>query len=181
MWVLPCSGHPKRNKEASHWSAFCQSPRQPHSVWEDPWESSPHRATVGTQGRPGTIASGSLPLLGKEKEATHTKWCQQAGTPYTVTTYICLLSNTYQLTNYPEYFLHPVAKFWTNVAILKLLCHLAPFIAWPCSVLPEVNNSILHRKVDSSNNLITSSYNDRGKLAEEACYQSGVLVSSNYV
>lgn len=81
---------------------------QPWSVWADSWDSWAHWATYGSHGRSGTIKSGNAPLPGREKEETHWLW---AGTPYTATMYICLFSNTYQLTNYTEYFLPSIANF----------------------------------------------------------------------
>lgn len=49
-------------------------------------------------------------------EGWHTLWCRN----------MYLFLNTYQLTSCLENFLHIVAKFWTNIAILKLPCCLAP-------------------------------------------------------
>lgn len=80
------------------------------------------------QGRPGTIKYGRVPLPAKEKEAIHARLCPEAGTPYNVTSYTCLFLNMYPLISYLEYFLHIVAKVWTNSAVLKLPCCLAPFI-----------------------------------------------------
>lgn len=79
--------------------------------------------------------------------------------------------------------MYTFVSYLSSVSILLLASNLSHFI-----FLNQLGFShyflllspMLHRKVDLLISLIASSHNGGVRLAEEACYQSVLLVSSNY-